>query len=244
MAALVNFTRKLGKQPIVDLIKIYKAKCISTAKYGAGIWGYADVQPLQLVENVFLRYLLAVPNSTASYICHTELGLPYVSDLIKIQPVLLWHKIWSSTTISFNRDVINECLKLQRVSRIPWLNYVKNVMADLGCREYFSNLASITLISRKVLKTACMDLLETIRFSTDTKPSVRETQLLLIQPGVQPYLATVKGSYDRMLLTRFRLGNFYRMIQFPNINDWSWFLCPSPCDDTSTQAIIHILFFL
>lgn len=82
--ALVNFARRLGRRPVPELIQIYKAKCITTAMYGAGIWGHTDAQPLQLIENAFTRYLLAVPNSTATFICHSELGISYISDLFKM----------------------------------------------------------------------------------------------------------------------------------------------------------------
>lgn len=89
--ALVNFSQEMGKRPPMELIKIYQAKCVSTAIYRAGIWGYCNVSEIQRVQNVFLRYLLAVPCSTSTYICHTELGLQYNTDIIRVQPLLLWH---------------------------------------------------------------------------------------------------------------------------------------------------------
>lgn len=93
IGALMNFSKKLGGRPVHELLDIYKSKCISTATYGAGIWGIADVQEIQRLENSFVRYLLALPSSTATFICHMELGLTYVTDIIKINPLLLWYKV-------------------------------------------------------------------------------------------------------------------------------------------------------
>lgn len=234
IGALINFARKLGKHPIDDLLVIYKAKCVSVALYGAGIWGHVNVESLQQVENGFLKYLLAVPNSTATYTCHAELGLPYLSDLIKIQPILLWHRVWTGATTGLNPDVIKDCLNLHQAKRIPWLAYIKNFMQDLDHSAFFDNPETLSCLTRR----------ESIRLSSNImKPSVRTNQLLLTKAGIQPYLLFTHGNYDRLLLTRLRLGNFHNLVTFPQPNDWSHFLCPCPCDDTAVQSTIHIIFF-
>lgn len=89
MAALMIFARKMGKRPPEILLKIYQAKCISTAIYGAGVWGACDSSSIQKVENAFLRFFLAIPQCTPVFNCHSELGIGHVSDLISMQPILL-----------------------------------------------------------------------------------------------------------------------------------------------------------
>lgn len=72
--ALRCFGRRLGTNPPEVMVTIYKAKCLSIATFGAGLWGYKNCIDLQTVENEFFRYLLAIPKSTSAYVIHAELG--------------------------------------------------------------------------------------------------------------------------------------------------------------------------
>lgn len=145
---------------------------------------------------------------------------------------------------SFNRDIINDCLRLHRVFSIPWLNYIRNFMTDIGHPEYFARPDSIVSISKKTLKVDCLAHLQSNRLSLEiVKPSVLENQMLMSWHGLQPYLVYVSGSYDRMLLTHFCLGSFHRLTSFPVTDVWSKNLDVCPCDDLSQQSMMHILLF-
>lgn len=112
-SALASFAKKLGRKPPLELIKIYKAKCVTSITYGAGIWGFVDTTIIQTVENHFIRHVLSVPSSTSTYVSHSELGLSHISDLIRVEPLLLWHRIWSCDKTSLNREVLQD-------SQIRW----------------------------------------------------------------------------------------------------------------------------
>lgn len=71
-----------------------------------GVWGFYDSYPIQCAENVFLKFILALPNSASVYSCHSELGIPYIADIIKAQPALLWHRIWTSTCTGLNQEIL------------------------------------------------------------------------------------------------------------------------------------------
>lgn len=170
--ALSNFARQLGIKHPRELMTIYKAKCRPTAMYGSELWGYGKTDTLQREENAFLRILLALLKSSSTYVCHSELGAPCIADLIRIQPVLLWHKIWSSEHTSSNQAIIVDCLRSTRALKIPWLKFVHKFLTDLGHPKYFNHPESLIIVPRKALKLKCLSLLEETRLSSEIiKPS-------------------------------------------------------------------------
>ena len=74
---------------------IYKSKCVLAATYGSRLWGIGNCLAIQRQENIFLRKVLAVPQSIPSTMIHDEVGLSHIMDLIAIRPLLVWWSIWS-----------------------------------------------------------------------------------------------------------------------------------------------------
>lgn len=190
--AIRGFTSRLGMNPPEMMMKIYNAKCTSIALYGTGIWGHKRYAELQVTEKNFFRYLLVIPKSTSAYVTHSELGAPYLSDLIILQPILLRHKIWTSDHTDFNRAIINDCLKLSAYKSIPWLTYVQQFFCDMAHPEYFDNPETLVPISRKTLKTEARAHLEKLSLTIEIpKPTVLHNQMILTTFNMQPYLKTV-----------------------------------------------------
>lgn len=83
------------------MVAIYKAKSVTMATYGAGLWGYANGHALQIEENTFLKRLLYLPPYAANTIVHNEFDLQFLEDLLLVRPLLLWLSLWAKEETSF-----------------------------------------------------------------------------------------------------------------------------------------------
>lgn len=112
-SALLGFTQRLGARPFEAILSIYRSKCLAIAMYGSAIWGYKQLDGVQLAENRFLRTLLCVPQSTPTFAIHQELGLGYVTDLLRVAPLVCWLKTWLNPDITLNHQILRDC--------VPWI---------------------------------------------------------------------------------------------------------------------------
>ena len=72
---LFDFAKRLGHSPAETMVKIFRAKCLSMALYGAELWGYVNAGPLQIKENNFCKRLLGLPEGVTTFGVHEELEL-------------------------------------------------------------------------------------------------------------------------------------------------------------------------
>lgn len=110
--------KKIGTKSIEIIKKVYEAKTLSAASYGAAVWGISDISKLQLIEDGFLKNLISLPQSCSNYICHMELRVPYITDKIWIAPILMCYSVWRKETLSLTRAIINDSLNYV-VSSLP-----------------------------------------------------------------------------------------------------------------------------
>lgn len=99
--ALFRFASKLGHKPVKEILTLYRSKCRSVLSYGAGVWGTSNLNKLQILENKFVKRLLMVPSSSPTNQCFNELGMDKVEARLKIAPLILWGKIWTSEDVIF-----------------------------------------------------------------------------------------------------------------------------------------------
>ena len=147
---------------------------MSVGTYGAGTWGFANVNALELVESNFLRQLLAVPSCIPSALCHEEVGAPYLIGYLKVAPLLLWHSVWAKEETHLNQAIIQDCLALDKSNSILWVSYVKDTLTKLDFGHLFLNPSSCRNISIKQLRgtffSACIRKRD---LNNMKKPSVR-----------------------------------------------------------------------
>lgn len=79
---------KMAPRSISPEVEIYCAKVQSAALYGAEIWGYANTTELTAKENVFMRSLFRLPQSTPIVLLYFNTGLKRVGKLADLRPLL------------------------------------------------------------------------------------------------------------------------------------------------------------
>lgn len=160
---IFRFVSKIGNKPTREILALYRSKSITTACYGAAIWGRSNTTSLQIQENKFLKRLLSVPSSTPNYIVHRELFVPYISDLISMAGLILWHGIWTKEETKFTKDIILDCLALDNCRKIPWLEYIYTLLK--GCKVTLDRKepSHIQDYSKKKLKLRFISSMELVR---------------------------------------------------------------------------------
>ena len=66
--------------------------------YGCEIWGFENLDNIEVFYRKFLKYLLKVNNQTASCMVYSETGRTELSTIIKARMISFWHK--TSTGLS------------------------------------------------------------------------------------------------------------------------------------------------
>lgn len=152
--AIFNFATKLGRKPIGAMLKVYQAKSLATASYGSEIWGHISTNPLQGIENTFLKRLLCAPQSLSNLTVHEELGVQFQCDTLASLPIVFWLKCWLNPELNLNHTIIRECLTLDKALQIPWLNYIKRSLEGIGRVELFYKPETITKQDVEQVKSA------------------------------------------------------------------------------------------
>lgn len=242
--AIFRFSQKIGKKPVREILKLYGSKCITGTCYGGALWGMSDITPLQTLENQFLRRLLAVPTSTATIILHRETDTPYISDLISVAALTLWHRIWTREETHFTRDIILDCLIQDYCKKISWLNYIYDILKECNLAANFKIPEAIQYFTRRELKKRLFENRATSRdMAQSTKTCITSYLEGPLFPGIQPYLIFTTNIQYRFYFTRLRLNTLHYQVAFPKMGKWSVNLPKCPCDGRSPQTTVHFLLF-
>lgn len=216
IGGIFRFTKKLCSKPLNVIKKIYKAKSLSIATYGAAVWGFSDATKLQSIEDSFLKRLICVPHSCSSYITHSELSAPYITDTIHIAPILLWHSVWRKETLTLTRHILTDFLNLHGVHQIKWLKYVETNLKAIGLPNLYKDPKSCLKITKKDLKLHLLDYLATKRYEsngnwTKVRHYLSAPRITNISTSYQSFVT----NHHRYKLLRFGLKYIPFMLGFP-----------------------------
>ena len=240
--AVHDFSRSLGKKHYRAFCEIYRARCVSAVVYGAEIWGHIDSSMLQIQENKFIRRLLMLPQCSAVFSIHDELGLPFICDLIALKPLLYWLKVWIRAEPFMNRTILRDCLSLDRVDQIPWLMYLKKEFDGLGRPDLFQSPESICLADfHWVKKNFLLKKQSDREKSLFSKPLVLAHMKIKTVMGMEPYLQWVIRPTHLFYLIRFRFDMLHPFLS--SVKGWSdrVLLGPCDCDNSSKQDLLHFI---
>jgi hypothetical protein len=119
-------------------IKLYNSIIRSITLYGAEIWGLRHAEPLERVQQHFLKRTLNLPISTIRYFVILETGQPHISmEIFKLSPNLL-ERILKSLK---NSLLYNSYSALRRVSTLlteqeySWCLQIENILRTVGCKN-------------------------------------------------------------------------------------------------------------
>lgn len=242
--AFFNFATKIRRKPIGAMLKVYQAKSLAIASYGSEIWGYNKATSLQVAENKFFKRLLSAPQSLSNMVAHEELGVQFLCDTLALRPIVFWLKCWLNPELTVTHIIIQECITLDKASRIPWLSYIKCSLEEIGRLELYYKPNKITRNDVELVKASYLGLRKGNRDEQELKKdSVRRHIMLKTIPLAEPYLLGSLSTHEKFLLTRFRTHTLHLLLARPKGFHIGQELVPCGCDGLSPQDLLHFMFF-
>lgn len=128
-ASILKKYRLTSSRALSPVLEVYRAVELDGALYGEGLWGYSDSSLLTRMENVFLRSLLNLPNSTPMLPLRWDLNIQIVDHIPQLYRMAL-------------KELI--ALVLDKNCSTTWLKAVKEPCLSLHLSEVWEDQANMS----------------------------------------------------------------------------------------------------
>ena len=115
-------------------IDLFNKMVLPICIYGCEVWGYANVEKLEIFFRKFLKRVLWVNKSTPNCIVYGETGTLPIENIIHNRMISFWIKVsegkTSKLSTSFYRLIYK--LHLNNTYHSPWLMKIKSILCNSG----------------------------------------------------------------------------------------------------------------
>ena len=188
-------------------IKLFESLIKPILLYGSDFWGclkMPKVNPIESVQNKFLKDLLGVQKQTTNIGVLLELGkLPLVTHA-QTASVKNWERIVAGKA---NELLLNSHTRATIFS-LPWIETIKERLSSNGMYENFLDQQR-QQGSHKHFYKRLSDIYHQNAFTTINHESskLRTYALLKTKPGISGYITEVSSTKDRIAISKLRLSN-------------------------------------
>ena len=107
--------------------------------YGGEMWGYNNIECLEIVQKKFLKYSLKLKSSTSTALLYCETGYLPIETELKIKTITFWVNLITGRRDKFSYKLYLICLALYRRGLIifKWLDHVVNILNETGFSYIF-----------------------------------------------------------------------------------------------------------
>ena len=210
-ALFVIKTKKETYNLPVDIVfDLFDKMIIPILLYGCEIWGYENVDCLEIFYRKFLKYVLKLNNQTTNCMVYGETGKMPLTETIKSRMICFWHRI----SIGNNNKVAFKLLHLirklydQNIYSSPWLKRIESILNLCGMRNVWLNPESFNhdWLKRSInLKLSDMYLQEW-HSQISIKSSCIMYRTFKISLELEKYLILLDCK-ERINISRFRCRN-------------------------------------
>ena len=185
------------------------------------------VNPIELVQNKFLKDLLGVQKQTTNIGVLLEMGKLPIWVHAKTASVKNWERIVAGKA---NELLLNSHIRATNFS-LPWIETIKESLSTIGMYEnYLDPCSQINQGTHKIFYKRLSDIYHQNAFTTinDESSKLRTYALLKYKPGMSRYITEISSTKDRVALSKLRLSNHKLHIEtgrFHNL-DKTKRLCP------------------
>ena len=183
--------------PIDVQLEVFNRTVVPCMMYGGEVWGYNNIECLEIIQRKFLKYSLKLKSSTPTAMIYCETGYLSIETELKIKIITYWVNLITGRRDKFSYKLYLICLSLYKRGLLlfPWMNNVVNILNSTGFSNIFIeqfNLDEKYLknVFLKKIKTTIRDqavqgLLEEVNNDENKFYYYRE---LISFHGVQKYL--------------------------------------------------------
>ena len=127
--------------PVDIMLDLFDKMIMPILLYGCEIWGYANLDKIEIFYRKFLKFVLTLNDQTTNCMVYGESGRTPLSLTIKSRMVCFWHKL----SVGNNNKLASKllCLKKklyeQDLYTSPWLKAIESILNSCGMRNVWIN---------------------------------------------------------------------------------------------------------
>ena len=200
-------------------IDLFEKMIVPIFLYGSEVWGYGNVEPLEIFYRAFIKRVLGLKRNTPNSIVYGEVGKYPVVHQVHLRMLSFWIKVSEGKQTKLSSIIYKLIYKLHLDGSYdsPWLMCIKNILCNSGNRHFWIDQEHLTpksfMKSELVLHFQARFLQE---WDAEILRNRRCVTYLIIKDNCvfktsndfvfQPYLSHL--SYlDRRALAKFRSGS-------------------------------------
>ena len=127
--------------PIDIVLDLFDKMISPVLLYGCEIWGFENLEKIEIFYRKFLKYILKVNYQTTNCMVYGETGRTPLSIIIKTRMVCFWHKISTglNTKLSYRLLYLLNKLNEQNQYSSPWLKSIEQTLNSCNMRNIWLN---------------------------------------------------------------------------------------------------------
>ena len=196
--------------PIDIVLDLFDKMILPILLYGSEIWGFENLESIEIFYRKFLKYILKVNSQTTDEMVYGETGRTPLHVSIKTRMVCFWHKIITglNTKLSYRLLYLLNKLKEQNRYSSPWLKKVQEILESCNMTNIWQNPKSIK--PNHLRKSLTKQLTNKYKLKwlseMETKSSCRVYRTFKTEFKLERYLM-LPDCVDRINISKFRCRN-------------------------------------
>ena len=207
--------------------QLFTSTILPIILYACEIWGFEDLNQIEIFQRNFIRNLLKLKSYTSSCLLYGESGLMELSCTIKVRMISFWYKIVTGNNHKLSYLMYRLIKKMHDDTnneyRSKWITFIESTINDLGLRNiwlYEGDGFSLDYIKR-CIKLRISDVYQQNWYTSVTgNVHCHFYRMLKDQIGLR-WCHPLLSFKDRTSLVRFRCRNHLLPVtrnRFYNVN--------------------------
>ena len=192
-------------------IDLFEKMITPICLYGSEIWGYNNIEPLEVFYRKFIKRVLGLNKSTPNCMVYGEVGKRPLKNSIHLRMLNFWVKVSEGKSSKLSSKLYNLIYKLHLRGTYdsPWLLSIKNILYHSSNPDFWFHQEN--LAPKRFMTDIISQELEN-RFVQEWNFEVNRNRKCVIyrnikdEPSLESYLSKLSFS-DRRYLCKFRTGN-------------------------------------
>ena len=167
--------------------------------YGCEVWGFTNLNMLELVHKQPLRNISKLRKSTPEYMLYADLGRVPIEMHVKSRMIGYWISIINGCEAKYCKKIYNLMkIEVEKGKVFKWLNYIKQILISVGMPDLLNQpFINNPKATKTLIKTILNDIyLQEWHAKLQNSSKVRAYSIFKQNLNFETYLNTLnKSSY-------------------------------------------------
>tara|TARA_B110000196_G_scaffold86649_1_gene75141 strand:- start:271 stop:3555 length:3285 start_codon:yes stop_codon:yes gene_type:complete len=194
-------------------IDLFEKMITPICLYGSEVWGYSNLEPVEVFYRKFIKRILGLNKSTPNCIVYGEVGKRPLKNTIILKMLNFWIKVSEGKSSKLSSMIYNLIYKLHqhRIYDSPWLMCIKRIVLCYSDNNPDFWYQQQNFVPKVFMKNIVSRELEN-QFLQEWSFEVYRNRKCVIYrnikdtPSLEHYLSKL-NFIERRILCRFRTGN-------------------------------------